>query len=53
MEQTFDEWMKEVDEALEAEFGFPSEDLPDLCYMDYYDDELPPSEVVDEMREEF
>jgi hypothetical protein len=47
----FDVWMKKVDAALELVFGFSSEDLPDLCYMDYFDDEMEPNEVVEEMCE--
>ena len=47
----FKEFMKMVDKTFEAEFGLGSDDLPDLCYYDFYEDELSPQDVLDEMKD--
>jgi len=49
----FNQWMEMVNKELEAEFGFDSEHLPDLCYFDYFEDELSPQDVIEEMYEIF
>lgn len=33
---TFDQWMAKVNAELNRRCGFSAEDLPDFCYMDYY-----------------
>ena len=39
----FEDWMKAVDRALFRKIGLTSADLPDACFHDWYDDEIPPS----------
>jgi len=35
---TFEQWMKSVDAILVNSIGISSADLPDCCYLDWYDD---------------
>lgn len=55
-QEEFESWIKKVDILLEQEFGLGSEDLPDQCYADFYEDEYSPLEcfnaVVDNLRDE-
>jgi hypothetical protein len=46
MKKTFEQWMKEVDEHLEDRCGMSSNDLPDVCYRDWYDDGIPPKRAA-------
>ena len=39
---TFQQWMMEVDDILVRKCGAESLDLPDMCYADWYDDDIPP-----------
>jgi hypothetical protein len=39
--QTFEEWLKQVDRLLVAKTGMDHRDLPDCCYRDMYDDRTP------------
>ena len=40
---TFESWMTAVDSAIGLIlFGMSSQDLPDICYMDLYEDGVPP-----------
>jgi len=42
--QSFEDWMKKVDKIIADKLGgFTSEDLPDICYADLYEDGMPPS----------
>jgi len=34
---TFDDWMKKVDQAVESLVGVSAQDLADYCYRDAYD----------------
>lgn len=43
---TFEVWMKRVDETLSRLYGITSEDLPDQCYQDWYDDGISPTAAV-------
>jgi hypothetical protein len=36
--RTFAEWMKFVNLTIEARCGLSADDLPDCCYMDWYED---------------
>lgn len=38
MRKSFDEWMKEVDSAMDRICGLSSADISDFCYRDAYDD---------------
>ena len=40
--RTFDQWMRLVDAALSRLCGLESGDLPDVCYSDWYEDDVPP-----------
>ena len=40
----FDEWMKEVNCHISAKLGIDAGDLPDLCFMDFFEDEMTPKE---------
>lgn len=44
--RTFEQWMDQVDAAIDNEIGLTSEDLPDASYRDWYDDGLPPSRAA-------
>lgn len=39
MEKTFESWMYAVNTIIEARTGMSSDDLPDVCYRDMFDDE--------------
>ena len=45
---TFDEWMKEVDQVLEAEVGLTSDCLADFHYWDYWSDGVSPEHTAGE-----
>jgi hypothetical protein len=36
--KTFEEWMKEVDRVIMEKVFLTSDDLPDCCYRDWYED---------------
>ena len=42
MTKTFEQWKSEVDAIIERATGFSSDDLPDVCYMDMYEDDVKP-----------
>lgn len=46
MKKTFEEWMKEVDYQLAVLCCMGSEDLPDCCYRDWYDDGVSPKSAA-------
>jgi hypothetical protein len=49
---TFEDWMKAVDNYLSNTCGLSSLDLPDVCYMDMYDDgSSPRSAAAHALRE--
>jgi hypothetical protein len=35
--KTFEEWMVEVNKVVETKVGLGTDDLPDCCYRDWYD----------------
>lgn len=35
---TFERWMQAVDAEIERKLGLTSDDLPDCCYRDWFDD---------------
>ena len=43
MERTFEDWMNEVNQAVERIAGMSSDDLPDVCYRDMYEDNMRPA----------
>ena len=42
MKKTFEEWMKEVNHYISRVVFLTSDDLPDCCYRDWYDDNVTP-----------
>jgi len=40
--KTFEEWMAFVDHYINLSCGMWSNDLPDCCYRDWYDDNVTP-----------
>lgn len=42
MEKTFEQWKQEVNRAVENLCGMSADDLPDVCYRDWYDDDVQP-----------
>lgn len=40
--KTFEQWKKEVDAHIIAKCGLSSDDLPDCCYMQWYEDHVSP-----------
>lgn len=44
--QSFDDWMWDVNSALEAAVGLSASDLPDCCYRDWYDDGVAPQDAA-------
>ena len=47
-EETFENWMKKVNVCISNICGLTANDLPDVCYRDFYDDELTPHEAAQE-----
>jgi hypothetical protein len=42
----FDQWMTQVNQHLVAMCGMSSEDLPNCCYFDWYDDDVSPKSAA-------
>lgn len=42
----FRDWMKKVDHAIQKRTGLVSDDLPDCCYRDWFDDGVTPSNAA-------
>ena len=40
--RSFEDWMREVDRIIQARIGLSYNDLPDCCYMDWYEDGVTP-----------
>ena len=40
--QNFDDWKRAVDDAVGRLTGLSADDLPDVCYRDWYDDDVSP-----------
>ena len=38
--------MKEVDDALDLNYGLTADGLPDVCYRDWYDDGVSPKRAA-------
>jgi len=51
-EISFEDWMHQVDVALESEIGMDSSILPDRDYYTYYESGMKPKEVAQEVLEE-
>lgn len=51
-DQAFEDWMKEVDASIAGIAGLSSDDLPDRCYRDMFDDETTPADAAREVLEE-
>lgn len=43
---TFKEWMQKVNAEVIALVGLSAYDLPDVCYHDWYDEEITPKEAA-------
>ena len=48
MEMTFAQWMRAVDEAVQATAGLSVHDLADQPFRDWYEDGLTPQEAAEE-----
>ena len=46
------DWMVDVDKALNKRCGLSSRDLADQCYADWFDDGVSPSEAADMVLED-
>lgn len=46
VKQTFEEWMKAVDQAVQSSIGVSVHDLPDYAFRDAYDDGVAPNRVA-------
>ena len=46
MKRTFEEWKEAVDEEVFARTGLSADDLPDVCYRDWYDDDVSPASAA-------
>ena len=44
--KTFDTWMARVNAIIEAKYGLSSDDLPDVCYSDWFEDEVTPAQAA-------
>jgi hypothetical protein len=44
--RTFDAWMAKVNAIIEAKYGLSSDDLPEVCYSDWYEDEVTPAQAA-------
>lgn len=38
MKMSFQQWMNKVNQIINAKIGLDSGDLPDCCYLDWYND---------------
>jgi hypothetical protein len=47
----FDQWLAEVNQIIEDEYGLSLADLPDCSYRDWFDDDLSPEEAAAEAIE--
>jgi hypothetical protein len=45
-EQKFRAWMQKVNHEVELLCGMSSDDLPDVCYRDWFDDGVTPSRAA-------
>jgi hypothetical protein len=43
---TFEDWISRVDRILSRLYGITSEDLPDQCYKDWYEDGATPAQAA-------
>jgi hypothetical protein len=48
MKKSFEQWMKDVDSAMDRICGLSSNDISDFCYRDAYDDGRKASSVARE-----
>jgi hypothetical protein len=49
---TFEKWFAEVDSIVSSKCGIGVDDLPDMCYMDSFEDGVTPSEMAEDVFEE-
>jgi hypothetical protein len=47
----FETWMNKVDNILTRMIGLDSNDLPDQCYRDMFDDNMSPVQAVRQVQE--
>ena len=43
---TFEQWMQKVNTAISNKIGLTSDDLPDCCYRDWFDDGISPKSAA-------
>ena len=44
--RTFYTWKAKVNAIIEAKYGLSSDDLPDVCYSDWFEDEVTPAQAA-------
>ena len=43
---TFENWMDKVNAIVESKYGVSTDDLPDLCYVDMWEDDYTPAQAA-------
>jgi hypothetical protein len=49
---TFEQWMEKINSWLIIEIGLTTDDLPDMCYIDFYESGTSPREMIEEIKAE-
>lgn len=52
MNSNYTEWKKKVNRLVEAKYFLGCDDLPDMPYRDWFDDEYTPREALEAIDEE-
>lgn len=46
MKKTYEQWMAEVDREINKRVGLSSHDLSDVCYYDWYENDVTPARAA-------
>ena len=49
----FQEWLNKVNRVIASRIGFDTNDMPDVCTRDLFDDQLTPKEGADSIMEQW
>ena len=52
MDRQFEDWLKELDEYVQNKTGFCLDDLPDMDYFEFYEDERSFEDILKIIMEE-
>tara|TARA_R110002020_G_C15921757_1_gene742917 strand:- start:302 stop:511 length:210 start_codon:yes stop_codon:yes gene_type:complete len=52
-QKQFDAWMNRVDRILIASIGLSSNDMPDCCWRDMFQDDMTPDDAIELSNEEW